>query len=84
MSIDVTKDISAVVWAVKPLYSSTVAGKPTYWVIRDKYCPGNSGTECFTGNCEFAKQYPGTGKGKPCLEFVRRMESAQSVAAAIK
>ena len=81
-AVDVTKDLAGVVWAVKKDSSSTVGGKPSYWVIRDKYCPGNTGSECFTGNCEFAKKYPGSGRRKPCLEFVVRAEAAKSVAVA--
>ena len=80
--VDVSKDLATVVWATKKDFSSTVAGKPTYWVIRDRHCPGNTGSECFTGGCEFAKKYPGSGQRKPCLEFVVRAEAAKDVTAA--
>ena len=82
VTVDAVKDLATVVWATKPNHSSTVAGKPSYWLIRDKYCPGNTGSECFTGNCEFAKKYPGSGRRKPCLEFVVRAEAAKSVVVA--
>ena len=82
VTVDVVKDLATVKWADKKDFSSIVGGKPSYWLIRDKYCPDNTGSECFTGNCEFAKKYPGSGQRKPCLEFVVRAEAAKSVAVA--
>lgn len=79
-TVDVSSDLKNVVWSDRSDLSSMVGGKPSYWVIRDKYCPGNNdGSHCFDGTCEFAKKYPGGGGGKPCLEFVRKMEAAKSV-----
>ena len=82
VAVNVLVDLATVKWADKKDFSSTVAGKPSYWLIRDKHCPDNTGSQCFTGNCEFAKKYPGSGQRKPCLEFVVRAEAAKSVAVA--
>ena len=83
VTVDVVKDLATVVWAIKKDFSSTVAGKPSYWLIRDKHCPDNTGSQCFTGNCEFAKKYPGSGQRKPCLEFIVKAEGLKSLALAI-
>lgn len=84
--IDVKADLDKAAFSATPtlggFYPAMVGKVPALHVLWQKYCPVPH--RCVRKTCEFAGKYPGSGKGRPCVEFVRRMQKERSVDAAIR